>query len=118
VGKSSLLNSIQPGLGLRVGAVGEGLGKGRHTTTHLELFLLDGGGGIVDTPGMREFTLWDVEGADLAQFFPEMRPYLGHCQFGASCQHDNEPGCAIRKAVEAGKIHYQRYQSYLKLTLA
>ena len=117
VGKSSLLNAIQPGLGLRVNAVGDGIGKGRHTTTHLELFLMAGGGGVVDTPGMREFTLWDVSGSDLAQYFPEMRPYLGRCQFGASCEHDNEPGCAIRKAVTSGKISYQRYQSYLKLSL-
>lgn len=116
VGKSSLLNAVQPGLGLRVSAVGKGeVGKGRHTTTHLEMFPLDTGGAVVDTPGMREFSLWNVNEDGLAGLFPEMRPYLGRCQFRSSCSHDHEPGCAVRKAVTAGHIHPRRYQSYLKL---
>lgn len=116
VGKTSLLNAIQPGLGLRVRQVSQGKqGKGLHTTTQLEMFPLDGGGAIVDTPGVREFGLWDVDEDDLALFFPEMRPLVGRCKFGLDCQHDEEPGCAIRKAVVGGEISPYRYQSYLKL---
>ena len=116
VGKSSLLNAIQPGLGARVNVVSDGLlGKGRHTTTHMEMFPIEAGGAIVDTPGVREFGLWDVEQDDLALFFPEMRPYLGLCRFGLDCRHNEEPGCAIRKAVMAGQISPRRYQSYMKL---
>ena len=116
VGKTSLLNAIQPGLGLRVKAVSQGeFGKGRHTTTHLEMFELDFGGALVDTPGIREFGLWDVAGEELAYLFPEMADYIGQCKFGLSCQHDQEPGCAIRKAVMAGTISPYRYQSYMRL---
>jgi len=116
VGKTSLLNAIQPGLGLRVKEVGHGeLGKGRHTTTHLEMFGLEAGGMLVDTPGMREFGLWNVSGDDLALFFPEMAGYVGQCRFGLSCRHDGEPGCAIRQAVMAEKISPYRYKSYQNL---
>ena len=116
VGKSSLLNVIQPGLGLRAKAVSDGkLGKGRHTTTHLEMFELEMGGALVDTPGIREFGLWDIEADELADLFPEMAPHVGHCKFGLSCQHDTEPGCAIRKAVMAESISPYRYQSYINL---
>jgi ribosome biogenesis GTPase / thiamine phosphate phosphatase len=116
VGKTSLLNAIQPGLGLRVKAVSKGeLGKGRHTTTHLEMFELDFGGALVDTPGIREFGLWDVAGDELASLFPEMANYVGQCKFGLNCHHDQEPGCAIRKAVITGDISPYRYRSYLRL---
>ncbi|MGZ6317481.1 MAG: ribosome small subunit-dependent GTPase A, partial [Anaerolineales bacterium] len=116
VGKTSLLNAIQPGLGLRVQAVSQGKqGKGLHTTTQLEMFRLDCGGAIVDTPGIREFGLWDVDEEDVALLFPEMRPLVGRCKFGLDCRHDEEPGCAIRKAVLRGEISPTRYQSYLKL---
>ncbi len=116
VGKTSLLNAIQPGLGLRVKAVSQGeLGKGRHTTTHLEMFELDFGGALVDTPGVREFGLWDIPAEELMYLFPEMANYVGQCKFGLSCQHDREPGCAIRKAVVAGTISPYRYQSYMNL---
>jgi ribosome biogenesis GTPase len=115
VGKTSLLNALQPGLGLRVKEVSQATGKGRHATTHLEMFPLEDGGAIVDTPGMREYGLWDVDGGDLALFFPEMRPFLGHCKFGLDCRHDEEPGCAIRKAVLAEQVSPLRYQSYLRL---
>jgi ribosome biogenesis GTPase len=119
VGKTSLLNAIQPGLGKRVREVSQGKqGKGLHTTTHLEMFPLVGGGAIVDTPGIREFGLWDVNEEDMALFFPEMRPLVGRCKFGLDCQHDEEPGCAIRKAVMGGEISPYRYQSYLKLRAA
>jgi ribosome biogenesis GTPase / thiamine phosphate phosphatase len=116
VGKSSLLNAIQPELGLRVEAVSQGeIGKGRHTTTHLEMFELDFGGALVDTPGMREFGLWNIAAEELADLFPEMAPYIGQCKFGSSCRHDREPGCAIRTAVMAGAISPYRYQSYVRL---
>jgi ribosome biogenesis GTPase len=116
VGKTSLMNAIQPGLGLRVKAVSEGdIGKGRHSTTHLQMFELDFGGRLVDTPGMREFGLWDISSEDLALLFPEMTMYVGQCKFGLSCRHDNEPGCAIRKAVVAEQVSPYRYQSYLRL---
>lgn len=115
VGKTSLLNAVEPGLGQRVQAVSKGTGKGRHTTSASELFMLALGGAIVDTPGIREFGLWDVNEDDLAGFFPEMRPFLGHCKFRLDCRHDEEPGCAVRKAVVNGQISPYRYQSYLKL---
>lgn len=116
VGKSSLLNAIQPGLGIKISAVGLGeIGKGRHTTTHLEMFPLEAGGAVVDTPGMREFSLWNIPEGGLAALFPEMRPFIGGCQFQSNCQHEHEPGCAVRKAVNAGKVDPLRYQSYLKL---
>jgi ribosome biogenesis GTPase / thiamine phosphate phosphatase len=116
VGKTSLLNALQTGLGLRVCSVGQGKqGKGRHTTTHLEMFPLDFGGAVVDTPGMREFGLWDVGRDDLALFFPEMRPLVGRCKFGLDCRHDSEPGCAVRKAVMDGRIDPLRYRSFMRL---
>ena len=115
VGKTFLLNTLQPGLGLRVNAVNQVTGKGRHTTTSQEMFRLDMGGAVVDTPGEREFGLWDVGQDELALLFPEMRPLVGRCRFGLGCQHDEEPGCAIRKAVMAGTISPRRYQSYMRL---
>jgi len=123
VGKSSLLNTLQPGLGLKVKEVSQATGKGKHTTSHLEMFPLEFGingdthsnGAIVDTPGTREFGLWDVADDDLALFFPEMRPFIGLCRFGLNCQHNEEPGCAVRKAVTSGKISPRRYQSYMRL---
>lgn len=116
VGKTSLLNTLQPGLGLRVKEVSKGeQGKGRHTTTHLEMFELDFGGTIVDTPGIREFGLWEVSGEELAYLFPEMAGFVGQCKFGLSCRHDREPGCAVRQAVMAGRISPHRYKSYMTL---
>lgn len=116
VGKTALLNALEPGLGLRVGAVGTGsIGKGRHTTTGAEMIPLSFGGDIIDTPGIREFGLHGVDGDELAAFFPEMRPFIGLCRFGLDCRHDEEPGCAIRRAVMAGKISPRRYQSYSRL---
>ncbi len=114
VGKTALLNKLQPGLGLRVKEVNQVTGKGRHTTTNLEMFPLDGGGAIVDTPGTREFGLWQYDD-DMALLFPEMRPLVGKCRFGVDCSHDEEPGCAIRKAVVEGKISPRRYQSMLNI---
>lgn len=115
VGKSSLLNALQPGLGLKTLTLSRMNDKGRHTTTHLEMFPLDEGGTIIDTPGMREFNLCELEEDDPAHYFPEMRALIGTCKFGLGCQHDQEPGCAVRKAVNAGEISPYRYRSYLKL---
>ncbi len=115
VGKTSLLNAIQPNLGLRVNEVSQSTNKGKHTTTHLEMFPLEVGGSLIDTPGMREFGLWDVKDAELANAFPEMRPLVGQCQFGMNCRHLREPDCAIGAAVADGRVSARRYQSYLKL---
>lgn len=115
VGKSSLLNALQPGLGLRVNVVSDFNGKGRHTTTHLEYIPLEIGGGVVDTPGMREFGLWQTGDDDPALFFPEMRPLVGACRFGLDCTHLDDPGCAVRRAVAAGAVTHRRYQSMLKI---
>jgi ribosome biogenesis GTPase len=120
VGKTSLLNAIHPGLGLRVNIVSAQTGKGKHTTTNLEMipFSNDGsgpGGGVVDTPGVREFGVWQVEGEDVALMFPEMRDYVGACRFGLDCAHETEPDCAIRQAVADGVVSQERYQSMLRL---
>ncbi len=115
VGKTSLLNALQPGLGLRVREVSQLTTKGKHATSHLEMFELGDGGRVVDTPGMREFGLWALDEDDLAYGFVEMRPYLGGCKFGVDCTHSHEPGCAVKAAVEAGRIAPRRYQSYLRM---
>jgi len=116
VGKSSLLNAIQPGLGLRVAEVSEKTRKGKHTTTYVELFFLDFGGYVADTPGIREVGLWGVPTEYLELYFPEMEPYLGKCKFN-DCIHVYEPGCAIKKAVEEGEISPIRYESYMRLRI-
>jgi ribosome biogenesis GTPase / thiamine phosphate phosphatase len=115
VGKSTLLNAVQPGLGLRVKAVSALTGKGRHTTTHLEMFPLEIGGAVSDTPGTREFGLWQVDGANIAQFYPEVAALAGSCRFGLDCSHIHEPGCAVRRAVESGLIRQRRYDSMVHL---
>ncbi len=118
VGKSSLLNTIQPGLGLRTKDVSEAVGKGRHTTIVAELHPLEGsqGGYIADTPGIREIAGWRIPKDELAWCFPEMRPYLGECDFN-DCTHTHEPGCAIREAVEQGIISPERHDSYIRQRL-
>ncbi len=116
VGKTSLLNAIEGGLGLEVQSISQATGKGRHTTSASQMFPLSFGGAVVDTPGIREFGLWDAAEDDLDYLFPEMRPYLGCCKF-RDCHHDEEPGCAIRKAVMTGQISPYRYQSYLKMRM-
>ena len=114
VGKSSLLNALQPNLGLRVGEVGIKTQKGRHTTTLVELFPLDFGGEVADTPGIREVGLWGIDTENLEYYFPEMDPYLGNCKYN-DCAHVAEPDCAVQDAVEAGEIHPERYRSYVVL---
>ena len=112
VGKTSLLNAIEPGLGLRVKAVNDHNSEGRHATTHLEMFDLSLGGSVIDTPGQRAFKIWD-QIDDYARLLPEMRAYLGRCKFGLDCTHTREPGCAIKAAVSNGTITSRRYESFL-----
>ena len=114
VGKSSLLNAIQPGLGQSVREVSAAVNKGKHTTVVRELIPLDEGGFVADTPGMRSLALWDTEPEELDGYFPELAPLVAHCPF-SDCTHTHEPGCAVRTAVEAGTVHPARYDSYLRL---
>jgi ribosome biogenesis GTPase len=114
VGKSSLLNTIQPGLGLAVREISEAFQKGRHTTTVRQLFPIQGGGYVADMPGLRSLALWDTDPEELDGYFPELTGLVQHCQFN-DCTHNNEPGCAVRAAVEAGSVNPERYESYLKL---
>jgi ribosome biogenesis GTPase len=114
VGKSSLLNAVQPGLGLQVREVSESTQKGRHTTTTAELIRLDFGGWVVDTPGIRQFSLWDIIPEEVEGFFPEMRPFVPLCAF-PDCTHTHEERCAVKRAVHRGQISASRYTSYLGL---
>ncbi len=116
-GKTSLLNAIQPELGLHTRRISEATGKGRHTTVSVRLWPLDGGGYVADTPGLREAGLWDIEPEELAWHFVEMRPYLSDCRF-STCTHTHEPGCAVKEAVRAGSVSAMRYDSYCRLLAA
>ncbi len=117
VGKSSLLNALEPGLSLRTGAVSAVTFQGRHTTTSAELFPLPGAQEtwLADTPGLRQVDFWEVDKDDMQFCFPEFAPHLGECKF-ANCRHHTELGCAVRAAVDAGTIDTRRYQSYLQTT--
>ncbi|MGF1468271.1 MAG: ribosome small subunit-dependent GTPase A [Sandaracinaceae bacterium] len=112
-GKSSLLNALDDSLALRVADISEALAKGRHTTRVAELHPLAGGGWLADTPGIRELAGFRIPPEILADGFPEMRPYLGACRF-SDCLHVEEPGCAVRRAVDDGAIRPARYESYLR----
>lgn len=114
VGKSSLLNAVQPELGLAVREVSDATTKGRHTTVVRELFALNEGGMVADLPGVRMLSLWDIQPEELDGYFPELRDLVQHCQFN-DCTHQNEPGCAVTAAVESGQVSPQRYESYLRL---
>jgi ribosome biogenesis GTPase len=114
VGKSTFINAIMPESRIRTQDVSGWSGKGLHTTTFAEMYDLPGGGQIIDTPGMREFGLVDVERQELSGYFPEMRERLNDCQFN-NCLHINEPGCAIKDAVIAGEIDEDRYVSYYNI---
>ena len=113
-GKSSLLNALQPGLGLAVNEVSEAINKGRHTTVTRQLFALEGGGYVADTPGWKALALWDTEPEELDAYFPELRELVPYCQF-SDCTHIHEPGCAVIAAVKEGRVHPERYDSYLRL---
>jgi ribosome biogenesis GTPase len=114
VGKSSLLNAIQPGLGLRVAEISEALNKGKHTTVTAQLIPLECGGYVADTPGLRELGLWEIDRENLTFYFPEFAPYDGGCRY-PGCTHVHEPGCAIRAAVGAGEVDAGRYDSYRRM---
>ncbi|HEU4883455.1 MAG TPA: ribosome small subunit-dependent GTPase A [Longimicrobium sp.] len=116
VGKSSLLNEVQPGLGLRVAAISEAVNKGRHTTVTAQLIPLECGGWVADTPGLRELGLWQVEPDQLQFYFPEFEPLLGGCRY-PTCTHTHEPGCAVHTAASAGEIDFGRYDSYRRMFL-
>jgi ribosome biogenesis GTPase len=114
VGKSSLLNAVESGLGLRVSEISQATLHGKHTTTTARLFKLRCGGWVVDTPGIRQFELWDVIPEELEGYFVEMRAYVPYCRF-PSCTHTHEHACAVKDAVEQGEIDSGRYQRYLNL---
>ena len=114
VGKSSLLNALYPGLGLRVGEISESVGKGRHTTVGGSVHPLPDGGYAVDTPGLREVGLWGLPSESIDRCFPEFRPFLQRCRF-TDCTHTVEPECAVREAVDRGDIAAERYDSYRKM---
>ena len=114
VGKSSLMNALLPDLQLRTTEVSEWSDKGMHTTTFAEMYDLPGGGNIIDTPGIRELGVIDIEQQELSHFFPEMRERMHDCRFN-NCRHINEPGCAVLDALENGEIEPSRYESYLSI---
>ncbi|MEB0262584.1 MULTISPECIES: ribosome small subunit-dependent GTPase A [unclassified Mucilaginibacter] len=114
VGKSSLINRLLPDLDLRTHMVSEWSDKGMHTTTFAEMFELPQGGFIIDTPGIRELGVIDIEKEVLSHFFPEMRQRMNQCRFN-NCRHINEPGCAVLQALEDGDISLSRYDSYLSI---
>ena len=117
VGKSSLLNAVEPGFALQVAEVSEKLGRGRHTTRHVALYRLSCGGYVIDTPGFSSFDEGELGLAlkeHLPETFLEFRPYLGQCRF-VGCGHTREKGCAVLAAVKEGKIPRSRHESYLRL---
>lgn len=114
VGKSTLLNGIEPGLGLKTKKIMKRHDRGRHTTAAVHLFKLQQGGYVADTPGVKELRLWGVKPAELAAYYPELEPLRGQCQFG-DCSHLHEPGCAVRAAVAAGRVVAVRYEGYRRI---
>jgi ribosome biogenesis GTPase len=116
VGKSTLINAIQPGLDLKTGEISEAHSQGKHTTTFSEMFELDFGGYIIDTPGIRGFGTIDMEKEEMSHFFPEIFETSKDCQFN-NCSHIHEPKCAVKAAVEAGDISITRYESYLGMVM-
>lgn len=115
VGKSTLLNKISPGLNQTIGDISEFSSKGTHTTTFAEMFQLDDKTFVVDTPGVKEWGLVDMNEQETSDYFPEMRDLRLHCKFGARCIHINEPQCAILEAVKTGAIAMHRYESYFSI---
>ena len=113
-GKTSLLNAIHPGLGLAVKSISHATGEGRHTTVAPQLFPLGDGGYVADTPGVRAIGLYNIEPSEIDGYFRDILIFIDQCRF-KDCRHENEPGCAVLQAVEAGDIYYDRYESFLKL---
>ncbi len=116
VGKSSLLNAIQPGLGLAVREISAYNVRGKHTTVVREMFPVEGGGFVADLPGLRKLSFWDIEPEELDGYFPEIRELVSKCQFN-DCTHFEEPGCEVIKAVEDGRVSAERYESYVRMRL-
>jgi ribosome biogenesis GTPase / thiamine phosphate phosphatase len=114
VGKSSLIATLLPHEDIRVGELSQAVAKGRHTTTTARLYHLPAGGKLIDSPGIREFSLVHLDSARTARGFIEFRPYLGCCRF-RDCEHRDEPGCALREAVDAGAVSAARYAGYLQI---
>jgi ribosome biogenesis GTPase len=114
VGKSSLLNRLDPGLRLPVGELSSKYDRGVHTTSFARLLRLSGGYAVVDTPGVREFEVAGIRPEELWGYFPEFVEAASRCAYSV-CRHREEPGCAVRQAVESGKIHFDRYESYLRI---
>lgn len=114
VGKSSLLNAIQSGLGLKVNEVSAAMNKGKHTTVTREMFKLDEGGYVADTPGWKSLALWDTAPEEIDAYFPELKHLVSQCQF-SDCTHQHEPNCAVLKALKENKIHQARYDSFIRL---
>ncbi len=116
VGKSSLLNAIQPGLSVAVREISSTRGKGKHTTVSRQLYPLEKGGFIADTPGLKALALWDINAEEVDGYFPELRPLVSQCAYN-NCTHLDEPDCAVRRAVKEGLVHPQRYRSYCNIRL-
>lgn len=114
VGKSSLINSLLPDVQTTVGEVSSATGKGKHTTTAAMLYHFPFGGDLIDSPGIREFSLWQVPNDSLEASFPELRQLSEHCQF-RDCSHLNEPGCAVKKGLDNGSIERARFESFLRI---
>ena len=114
VGKSTLINALLPGKELKTGEISDWSDKGKHTTTFAEMFQLPFGGYLIDTPGIRELGVFDIEKQDLGRLFPEIRKLMGNCRFH-NCRHINEPGCAVLEALEKGELESSRYDSYLSI---
>lgn len=116
VGKSSLVNAIEPGMAIKTGFISEATGKGKHTTTGSQLYPLSGGGWLADSAGIRALAAWNIAPEDLAECFVEFRPYLGECLY-SNCQHLEEEGCSIRQAVADGVVDAGRYRSYVRILM-
>jgi ribosome biogenesis GTPase len=114
VGKTSLLNAIEPDLGRRVNQVSQATTKGRHTTRYSELIPVTGGGYLADTPGIRSISPWDIEPDELDGYYIEIAPHVAHCKF-QDCTHTHEPDCGVLAALKRGEISQERYDSYLRL---
>jgi ribosome biogenesis GTPase len=114
VGKSTLINALLPGKELKTGEISDWSDKGKHTTTFAEMFQLPFGGYLIDTPGIRELGVFDIEKQELGRLFPEIRKLMSNCRFH-NCRHINEPGCAVLNALENGELESSRYDSYLSI---
>ncbi|MBT3187890.1 MAG: ribosome small subunit-dependent GTPase A [Anaerolineae bacterium] len=114
VGKSSLMNTMQPGLGLEVEEISQSLNRGKHTTNFRQLLPLEGGGYVADTPGWKALALWDTEPEELDGYFPEIAQLVPLCRFN-DCSHVHEPGCAVLDAVRSGELHSERFNSFIRM---